>query len=291
MMLTNTSEDNKELKPPSLDDILSGFSSYLTTRVSKGTKELYMINIIRWVRWVLQNVNGVNSVNIVNKTGIVDALNEKSAQDYINMLTKSKSSSTASVSGHAVLRFLRWRGIDAKLEMPPISFSEPKYKTMEEVSKLLSNCDTPLERALITMLFDSGVRITELLNLKLSDIDWKSTTITVTRKGGRRDDVNISDKSIVALSEWLSNRKFKSDKVFGNLTYYQSWKMIKKIGVRSGIVVTPHTFRHSRAIQMLKNGADMYVVQQHLGHRRIATTMDIYGRFRAADLKDKIPDW
>ena len=285
MVLSNTSKDSKELKQQSLDDILSGFSSYLTTRVSKGTKELYMINIIHWVRWVLQNVNSVN------KTGIVEALNEKSAQDYINVLTKSKSSSTASVSGHAVLRFLRWRGIDTKLEMPPITFSEPKYKTMDQVNKVLSHCDTPLEKTLITMLFDSGVRINELLNLKLSDIDWKMTTITVTRKGGRRDDVNISDRSITVLSEWLSNRKFKSDRVFGDLTYYQSWKIIKKIGIRSGIRITPHTFRHSRAVQMLKSGTDMYVVQQHLGHRRIATTMDIYGRFKAADLKDKIPDW
>lgn len=258
----------------------SEFLDYLSTRVSKGTMNTYTDSIIRWIRFV-----GNSSDN--------GHLNESSAQKYLDSMVKAgKAPNTVAVTGHAIRKFLKWRGADSvKLDMPPVKISEPKYKTIHEVNKVLSACKTPLETALVTLLFDTGARISEVLNLKMGDIDWEAGMITVTRKGGRRDDININDKSVEVLREWLKSRKFSSDRVFGELDYYTAWRLVKTIGRRAGIELNPHVFRHSRAVHLLKNKTPINVVSQHLGHRNIMTTINIYGRFTAGDLKEHLAEW
>ena len=135
------------------------------------------------------------------------------------------------------------------------------------------------------------MRISELLNLELDDVDWGNGLISVTRKGGRKEEVNISDKALEALGIWIEARESDSKRVFMDITYYDAWTTIKKVGKRAGLKVHPHIFRHSRAVHMLMNGADIRVVKDHLGHKNIATTINIYGRFMAVHLKELVPAW
>jgi len=241
---------------------------------------IYTDAIIRWVKYVRQSTNNGH-------------FNESTAQEYLNALVKAgKAPSTVSVSGHAIRKYLKWKGYDnVKLDMPSIRFREPRYVAINDVEKILSACRTPLETVLITLLFDTGARVSEILNLTLDDIDWSTGIITVTRKGGRRDDVNINDKSVEVLREWLKSRKFSSKRVFGDLDYYTTWRLVKTIGKRVGINLYPHIFRHSRAVHLLKNKTPINVVSQHLGHRNIGTTINIYGRFTAIDLKEHLAEW
>lgn len=263
---------------------LTAFVNYLDSRVSRGTIDTYVDNILRWIKYVHDRYGGLNG-----------NLNPRTAQEYIYALTKAgKSSNTVSVSGYAIRRFLSWNGVkpeDMKLDIPSIKFKEPRYRTLDEVNKIISVCATPLETVLVTLLFDTGARVSEILNLTLDDIDWDAGMVTVTRKGGRKDNVNISNKSSDALKKWLKSRKFNSKRVFGDLDYYTTWKMVKKIGKRVNVETNPHIFRHSRAIHLLKNRVPIGVVSQHLGHRNIMTTMNIYGRFTAVDLKDQLAEW
>jgi len=253
---------------------LSQFESYLLDRVSPGTVKVYMDALRHW----FASLNGTNP-------------SPKAAQVYVDTMAKRKSASTVSLRAHAIMRYFRWRNIQVRLDCPTIRMGEPEYLTMPQIDKVLAACTTVLEQTLVTVLFDSAVRIGELLNIELDDIDWDNGFISVMRKGGRKEEVNISGRGLVALEEWLNARQSRSKKVFMGLSYYDAWIMIKGIGKRVGIPLHPHALRHSRAIMMLKSGTPPHIVQRHLGHASIATTMNIYGRFRAVDIKESIPAW
>ena len=129
--------------------------------------------------------------------------------------------------------------------------------------------------------------------MHVDDINWEGGLLSVISKGGKADFVNISSRGLEALRIWLDNRQIDTEKVFGSIEYYDAWRLLRNISKRGKfrIELRPHLLRHSRAIQMLRNGATIYAVQQHLRHRSISTTMNIYGRFKAGDLKEQIPKW
>lgn len=254
---------------------LDKFEEYLKTRVSQNTVRVYMYALRQW----FQTLNGNNP-------------SQESAQAYVDILTKaSKSPSTVNLRAHAIMRYFRWKGKQVRLDCPTIRIGEPEYLTMAQFSKVLLACNTALERALIIVLFDTAVRISELLNLSIDDIDWDYKMISVTRKGGRKEQVNISDKGLTALEEWIDARRTDSNRVFLDLSYWDAWHTIKVVGKRVGIPLHPHLFRHTRAIMMLMDGVTLHDTGQHLGHRNINTTAMIYGRFTAMDLKERITVW
>jgi len=253
---------------------LARFEHYLEERVQPGTLRMYIYSLGRWFDYL---DGGKPS--------------RETAQQYVDHLAKTKSASTANLRAHAIMRWFKWRGSPVGLDCPTIRLGEIKYLVMPQIEKLLAACTSLLELVLITVLFDTAIRVSELLNLELSDIDTQHMLISVIRKGGTREEVNISEKAFAVLEEWIEARAFKSEKVFGSLAYYDAWLIIKNVGKRVGISMSPHVLRHSRAIQMLMSGAELHTVQQHLGHRNIATTANIYGRFRAVHLREMVPAW
>lgn len=251
------------------------FGEYLAERVSPGTTRMYMYALRHW----FNSLNGTKP-------------SQESAQAYIDRLSKTgKSASTANLRAHAIIRFFRWKGKPINLDCPTVRIGEVKYLVIEQIEKLLASCVTVLEETLIIVLFDTAVRISELLGLQLDNINWTEGFISVIRKGGRREEVNISEKALAALNDWIDVRESESKSVFMDMPYYDAWSIIKNTGKRAGVEVSPHIFRHSRAIHMLMNGADIRVVKDHLGHKNIATTINIYGRFMAVHLKKLVPVW
>lgn len=216
------------------------------------------------------------------------------AQDYVDSLSKQgKSSSTVTVRAYAIMSYFRWQKVDVHLDCPPVSMKRPIYLKMPEVICVIDACQNQLERTVVVMLFDTAVRISELLNLNLDDIDWDIKAITVVRKGGRITEVNVSDKALIDLKKWLYIRKGSSKRVFLDMSYGDAWLMVKNIGKRTNIETSlhPHIFRHSRAIQMLRDRVPLNIVSQHLGHKSVTTTADIYGQFITPDLREMIPPW
>ena len=254
---------------------LTRFKDYLSLRVQPGTVTVYINALQMW--FASSNGNGQTPT---------------AAQSYIDLLAKDgKSPSTISTRAHAIMRYFRWKGQEVHLDCPTIRMKEPEYLSMGQLRIVLQACGSALEKVLVVVLFDTAVRINELLNLKLDDIDRENGLIGVTRKGGRLEMVNISDKALTELDTWLRVRKSRSRSVFMDLEYYDAWRIIKKLGKRTGIEMHPHILRHTRAIHMLLNGADLHDVQVHLGHASITTTANIYGRFKAVDAKKRIPSW
>jgi integrase/recombinase XerD len=217
-------------------------------------------------------------------------LTKETAQEYIDSLT-NLSPATVAINAHAIMSWFRFQGHPITLDMPKVQQPDPEYLTIDEVKDAIVKCQSQLEKTLFVVLFDSGVRIKELITLRIENIDYNKKTITVTRKGGKIETVNVSDNALNELSLWLESRDFASDNVFGQLNYQSAWHIFKNIGARIGKDLHPHMLRHARAIQMLTAGAPMHIVQQHLGHKNLATTANIYGKFTVSDLRKQIPDW
>ena len=254
---------------------LAEFEDYLINRVSTGTVRVYMYALRQW----FASLNG-------------NPPSKYHAQKYVDgMLANGKAASTVSMRAHAIMRWFKWRGNKISLDCPTIRLNPPKYLSLFQIELLLAHCDTVLEEVLVTVLFDTAVRISELLELQVDDIDYGTKLISVTRKGGRKEEVNISDKGLIVLDKWIEARTVQSKRVFMDLTYTDAWNIIRVLGKRVGIDLHPHMLRHSRAVQMRKAGASLEDIKEHLGHLSITTTANIYSRFKAQDLKERIPEW
>ena len=165
--------------------------------------------------------------------------------------------------------------------------SLPNVLNYDEINKLLDfkeldNINDYRDRLIFEMLYSTGLRVSELSNIKLKDIDMKEKSIKVLGKGNKERYVYYSNHASHALKEYLDIRNAKSEYLFINSKderlSRQSIedivnKRIKKISLMHHI--SPHTLRHTFATDMLKNGADIRVVQELLGHKKLSTT-EIY---------------
>lgn len=191
------------------------------------------------------------------------------------------------------------------LESPQIGDHLPEVLTTEEVDRLeasidLSKWEGHRNRAIIEVLFSCGLRVSELVNLKLSDLYIDEEYVRVMGKGSKERLVPISRKAIDELKNWFYDRnlmKIKSgeeDFVFLNrrgahLTRTMILIMIKSQAKDAGIqkTISPHTLRHSFATALLEGGADLRFIQALLGHEDIGTT-EIYTHIDTSTLRQEI---
>ncbi len=188
------------------------------------------------------------------------------------------------------------------IELPKPSKPLPVVLSREEITKMLDSIETkdPLglrNKAMIETLYASGLRISELVNLKTSDIHLREKYIVVIGKGNKERMVPLGDMAVVALRNYLEKgRPYLSKKPGGTLFYnYQGnpisrqalYKYIVKLAKDNGITkeISPHTIRHSFATHLLEGGTDLRMVQELLGHEDISTTQ-IYTHIDRSRLKD-----
>ena len=189
----------------------------------------------------------------------------------------------------------------SNIQAPKLPKKLPNFLTEEEIDKLL---DIKLEtmydyrnKAMLELLYATGVRITELVNLKITDIDLHNCFIRVFGKGKKERIVPISDVAIKYLDIYINEYRNMilgstiSDYLFisnakTNISRQAFFKIIKKQCNLKGInkVVSPHVLRHSFATHMLKHGADLRIIQELLGHEDISTTQ-IYAHLVNEKLK------
>lgn len=212
-----------------------------------------------------------------------------------------------------VRSFYRYLTLDGYLEVDPTELLEspqlpkhlPTYLTTEEVDRLEASIDLTVNeghrnRAIIEVLFSCGLRVSELTNLKLSNLYLKEHFIRVMGKGDKERLVPISDSAIDELELWFVDRRQmkikpgEEDYVFLNrrghhLTRTMILIMIKRQAEIAGIkkTISPHTLRHSFATALLKGGADLRVIQELLGHANIRTT-EIYTHMDDESLRKEV---
>ena len=191
------------------------------------------------------------------------------------------------------------------LESPVLGEHLPEVLSAQEVDMLegaidLSKWEGQRNRTIIEVLFSCGLRVSELVNLKLSDLFLQEQYIRVVGKGSKERLVPISPRAIKELDYWFMDRsamKIKpgeEDYVFLNrrgahLTRVMILIMIKETAVAAGIqkTISPHTLRHSFATALLEGGADLRAIQAMLGHESIGTT-EIYTHIDMSTLREQI---
>ena len=178
----------------------------------------------------------------------------------------------------------------------------PNYLTEEEINNLLDiKLETPYDyrnKAMLELLYATGLRISELINLKINDIDYNECFLRVFGKGKKERIVPIGDIALKYLSIYTNKYRNEilgntiSDYLFisnakKNITRQGFFKILKKESSRAGIkkIVSPHVLRHSFATHLLSNGADLRIIQELLGHENIITT-EIYAHLINEKLKD-----
>jgi integrase/recombinase XerD len=177
----------------------------------------------------------------------------------------------------------------ATFSAPRIARYHPHYLSPGEVEKIIERVETDSllgkrNRAIIELLYGSGLRISELIDLKISDIEAEAGFVKVLGKGGKQRLVPLGEYARVAIEIYLALRprppvEAAGDHLFlsrsgGKLSRVGLWKVIKRMVAAAGVAkpVSPHTFRHSFATHMLEGGADLRIVQEMLGHADISTT-------------------
>lgn len=211
---------------------------------------------------------------------------------------------------HSFYRFLLYyRYIEQDpselLETPKKEQHLPEVLSLEEIDQMIAQLDMSKQeshrnRAIIEMLYGSGLRVSELVNLRLSDIFLKEGYMRITGKGNKQRLVPISQEAIKWFTYWLENRNVLDikpesvDIAFVNrygrqLTRAMIFTIIKTLARQAGIqkTISPHTLRHSFATHLLHNGADLRIIQQLLGHESISTT-EIYTHVDIHDLREAI---
>ena len=188
-----------------------------------------------------------------------------------------------------------------KVDSPKLSKHLPTYLTVEEVDKLLDidikDAFSARNKSLLELLYATGLRISELINLEFKNIDLNECIIRIMGKGSKERIVPINDLAIKYLKIYVKDYRYKLvKKEQNNFVYLNNhgkkmtrqgvFKMIKKRTQETGIKkdVSPHTLRHSIATHMLENGADLRIIQEFLGHESIGTTQ-IYTHLTNQKLK------
>jgi integrase/recombinase XerD len=176
------------------------------------------------------------------------------------------------------------------LVLPRIERYLPETLNELQVEQLIDNVDTkvPLglrDRAIVELLYGSGLRISELANSRLENFDAEERILRVTGKGNKTRLVPVGRKASEALAAYLSTERPKlikqrsSSEIFisergTKLTTARLWQIVKRIAKNSGLEknIYPHLLRHSFATHLLSNGADLRIIQEMLGHADISTT-------------------
>jgi integrase/recombinase XerD len=242
--------------------------------------------------------------------GIEQAGADDLARVLRHMRTRGSAPRSVARFGVAVRRFFRWL-IDLgvltndptlRLASPRLGRALPKALTVAEVDALLAAPDRARpaglrDAAMIEVLYATGVRVSELVGLRLGDLHLDAGYVRCRGKGGRERVVPLGAEADGTLQEYLARARpvvlagLRSDLVFvnlrgGRLTRQGFWKILRAHGLRAGIVkpLSPHMLRHSFATHLLDNGADLRSLQILLGHADISTTQ-IYTHVNRERLK------
>lgn len=241
----------------------------------------------------------------------VESMTEEHLASYIRLLTESgKKPATISRSIASIKAYFNYllqngkivRDISGQLKAPHIEKKLPGVLSAEETVRLLEQPKgtTPKElrdRAMLELLYATGIRVSELIALRLSDINLNMEYIICTDAHKERI-IPFGEVARGAVNEYLANGRGKlvsdekSELLFTNcsgqaMSRQGFWKLIKYYGNKAGIAadITPHTLRHSFAAHLVNNGADLKAVQEMLGHSDISTTQ-IYSQINQAKIRE-----
>lgn len=295
--------DNKSVNKVNAD-IIGKYRRYmkLERNYSENTLDAYMSDLQKLLDYVGSEGLHVLDVKLDDLRNFVAALVD------IGISARSQSRILSGV--RTFYKFLILDGYieddpTELLEWPKIGEHLPEVLSVEEVDRLEQACDLSKwegqrNRTIIEVLFSCGLRVSELINLRLSDLFLDEKFIRVMGKGKKERLVPISESAVKELQYWFMDRNLmkikpgEEDFVFlnrrgGHLTRMMIFTIVRRLAEAAGIekTISPHTLRHSFATALLEGGANLRAIQDMLGHERISTTQ-IYTHIDMHTLREEI---
>jgi len=285
----NASNKNKE--------ILNKYQNYLITIKFlnvETTVNSYVLDIYKFLNYIKKDYLNTNNEDIYKYLKYLDA-KKYSVYSVVRKISSLKSF-------YKYLDEEEIMHLDLDIERPRFYSKLPKVLTIDEVDRLLDiNLVSAYDyrnKAMLELMYATGLRVSELINLTPLNIDFDNKIVRCYGKGAKERIVPIGDHAIKYLKEYLDNYRGKlvkrtlCDNLFLNnhgkkITRQGFFKIIKKIALEKEITteVTPHVLRHSFATHLLNNGADLRSIQMMLGHENISTT-GIYTNVSMENIKD-----
>jgi len=275
-------------KVSSLELLRNEYLQYVLVeqRLSINTKESYENDLRNYCSFL--ELKKISDVKDIKTTDIVEYLKYLSESNISPQSIAHAITSIKNFHKYFVKIGILDKDVSKNIERPKLRKQLPVTLTVDEVDSLLDvSLVTPFDyrnKAMLELLYGTGLRISELLSLTLNDVDVINCTLRCMGKGKKERIIPINDYIIVALKEYLNVRnsllKGKNfDLLFLNnhgrpITRQGFFKILKKMLLVKGLNtnVSPHTLRHSFATHLLENGADLRVIQEMLGHSDISTT-------------------
>lgn len=283
-----------------MDRLLDQFINYLRIErgLAKNTVESYSRDLLRFSKFLEDQ--GISPLGVSR---------DQIAQ-YITLLGKDLAARSVARNLSAIKSFFRFLVSEGRIEDNPARLIEtprtslrlPEVLTQEEIERLLSQPNGNVsrgkrDRGMLECLYATGLRVSELVNLKISDVNLEAGYVRTLGKGSKERLVPIGDTALEAIKDYLSDGR--PDFTKGRVSPYVFlssrchplsrqgfWKIIKKYGLKAGIKkrISPHSIRHSFATHLIGAGADLRSVQVMLGHEDISTTQ-IYTHVSREHLK------
>ncbi|HBZ12946.1 MAG TPA: site-specific tyrosine recombinase XerD [Clostridiales bacterium] len=278
------------------------YTSFMTDirHKSLNTVESYKRDVTQYISYL--DGTGVTDISSTTKTTVLSYL--------LYLQKEGRASSTVSrtlASLRSYYLFMMQNGVvksnpTSNLEAPHVEKKIPKILSGEEVELLLEqpkNCDNKgiRDKAMLELLYATGIRVSELINLDVSDVNVPMSFVRC--KGGKKERIiPMGHQAKDALENYINNvRKYmvkdeNETALFVNcsgarLSRQGFWKLIKYYQHIAGVEtdITPHTLRHSFAAHLLENGADLHSIQEMMGHADISSTQ-VYSRMMNSKIKD-----
>ena len=289
---------------------INGFRSYLQLErgLSVNTLHAYIHDVDLLFNFLNEEKYSTN-ISDVTQDDLAEFIN------YINKLKLGANTQARVISGikaffkYLMLERIIERNPSELIESPQLGRKFPEVLNIEDISKIidtvdLSQAEGERNKAILETLYGCGLRVSELINLKISDLHFREGIISVTGKGDKQRLVPIGDSALKQINTYknqirvqLTPQKKSEDILFLNrngrkmsrqMVFLIVKKQVEKAGIRKNI--SPHTFRHSFATHLVQNGADLRAVQELLGHASITTT-EIYTHLDSDDLRKAILDF
>ena len=269
-----------------IDNAIEDFLNYCIFEkgLSDKTKLSYKNDLDEYKKY-LNNLN-INNIEEIKSNYIKDFIKDREK----DATTTIAHNLTVIKNFHAYLLKEKLVKVDESefIERPKLRKSLPKTLSIEDVDKLLDiNLETPFDyrnKAMLELIYGCGLRISELINLEINDIDETNCFIRILGKGNKEREIPVGEYALYYLKEYIERRNLllknkPCNKLFLNnhgqgMTRQGFFKNLKQILKEKGLneEISPHTLRHSFATHLLNRGADLRSIQEMLGHSDISTT-------------------
>lgn len=268
-------------------ELLEAFLTYISVEkgLSRNTLASYSADLKKFLRFLDE------------KKTVTGSASAGDIVDYIEMLRNS-TYSLSSICRHisSIKAFYKYMLIEKKIYNDPSENIQiprkwervPKALSLSEVRELLDSGlagkTAMRDSAMVEILYSSGLRVSELINIKTGDIHFEAGFIRVIGKGSKERVVPVNARAIGKIRKYVSDerpeilrKKKESPFLFitrtgGPMSRQRFWQTMKAVGRQAGIELSPHTMRHCFATHLLEGGADLRSVQKMLGHADISTT-------------------